>query len=181
MDIKYTFSTMISVDYYLAHPDMYEKDRNWVLMLNQYLKKHTDALLTPESLNEVYFGYGNNVWFRIVRNNVAKIAIAFVVIILGIILAITSKIMQRISASAEAGFFLGLFMVDFATWIFSESELRQLIFQRPSMSQYFAYWAMELFAPPPAAPDRCAYPGPAPPRQGRTAAGRGSGRTGPNQ
>ena len=25
---------MISVDYYLAHPDMYEKDRNWVLMLN---------------------------------------------------------------------------------------------------------------------------------------------------
>ena len=55
MDIKYTFSTMISVDYYLAHPDMYEKDRNWVLMLNQYLKKHTDALLTPESLNERSF------------------------------------------------------------------------------------------------------------------------------
>ena len=60
MDIKYTFSTMISVDYYLAHPDMYEKDRNWVLMLNQYLKKHTDALLTPESLNERSF----EIWHR---------------------------------------------------------------------------------------------------------------------
>ena len=60
MDIKYTFSTMISVDYYLAHPDMYEKDRNWLLMLNQYLKKHTDALLTPESLNERSF----EIWHR---------------------------------------------------------------------------------------------------------------------
>ena len=43
---------MLSVDYYLGRPDMYEKDRVWVLMLNEYLKKHTDALLTPESLNE---------------------------------------------------------------------------------------------------------------------------------
>ena len=51
-EIKYTFSTMLSVDYYLGRPDMYEKDRVWVLMLNEYLKKHTDALLTPESLNE---------------------------------------------------------------------------------------------------------------------------------
>ena len=46
---------MISVDYYLAHPDTYEKDRIWVLMLNEYLKKHADALLTAESLNERSF------------------------------------------------------------------------------------------------------------------------------
>ena len=59
-EIKYTFSTMISVDYYLAHPDMYEKDRIWVLMLNEYLKKYTDALLTPESLNERSF----EIWHR---------------------------------------------------------------------------------------------------------------------
>lgn len=59
-EIKYTFSTMISVDYYLVHPDTYEKDRIWVLMLNEYLKKHTDALLTPESLNERSF----EIWHR---------------------------------------------------------------------------------------------------------------------
>ena len=59
-EIKYTFSTMISVDYYLAHPDMYEKDRIWVLMLNEYLKKHADALLTAESLNERSF----EIWHR---------------------------------------------------------------------------------------------------------------------
>ena len=59
-EIKYTFSTMLSVDYYLGRPDMYEKDRVWVLMLNEYLKKHTDALLTPESLNERSF----EIWHR---------------------------------------------------------------------------------------------------------------------
>ena len=59
-EIKYTFSTMISVDYYLAHPDTYEKDRIWVLMLNEYLKKHADALLTAESLNERSF----EIWHR---------------------------------------------------------------------------------------------------------------------
>ena len=59
-EIKYTFSTMLSVDYYLGHPDMYEKDRVWVIMLNEYLKKHTDALPTPESLNERSF----EIWHR---------------------------------------------------------------------------------------------------------------------
>ena len=58
-EIKYTFSTMISVDYYLAHPDIYEKDRPWVLMLNEYLKDHPDAVLTPESMNERSFEIWN--------------------------------------------------------------------------------------------------------------------------
>jgi len=141
---SYSSETMKNMPYFI--PSAY----NVVELTREDAGKEISITVVPKAsinLNEVYFGYGNNVWFRIVRNNVAKIAIALVVIILGIILAIISKIMQRISASAEAGFFLGLFMVDFATWIFSESELRQLIFQRPSMSQYFAYWAMELFAP----------------------------------
>ena len=50
-EIKYNFSTRISVDYYLTHPDVYETDRPWVLLLNEYLKEHKDALKTAESLN----------------------------------------------------------------------------------------------------------------------------------
>ena len=141
---SYSSETMKNMPYFI--PSAY----NVVELTREDAGKEISITVVPKAsinLNEVYFGYGNNVWFRIVRNHVAKIAIALVVIILGIILAIISKIMQRISASAGTGFFLGLFMVDFATWIFSESELRQLIFQRPSMSQYFSYLAMELFAP----------------------------------
>ena len=58
-EIKYTFSTMISVDYYLAHLDVYEEDRSWVLMLNEYLKEHPNAVLTPESVNERSFEIWN--------------------------------------------------------------------------------------------------------------------------
>lgn len=58
-EIKYTFSTMISVDYYLAHLDVYEEDRPWVLMLNEYLKEHPNAVLTPESVNERSFEIWN--------------------------------------------------------------------------------------------------------------------------
>ena len=141
---SYSSETMKNMPYFI--PSAY----NVVELTREDAGKEISITVVPKAsinLNEVYFGYGNNVWFRIIRNHVAKIAIALVVIVLGIILAIISKIMQRISASAGTGFFLGLFMVDFATWIFSESELRQLIFQRPSMSQYFSYLAMELFAP----------------------------------
>ena len=59
-EIKYSFSTMLSVDFYLAHPDIYEEDRIWVLMLNEYLKKHADAMQIPESLNERSF----EIWHR---------------------------------------------------------------------------------------------------------------------
>lgn len=58
-EIKYTFSTMLSVDYYLAHPDVYEKDRIYVLMLNQYLKEHRNKLEQPESWNERSFEIWN--------------------------------------------------------------------------------------------------------------------------
>ena len=58
-EIKYTFSTMLSVDYYLAHPDVYEKDRTYVLMLNQYLKEHRNKLEQPESWNERSFEIWN--------------------------------------------------------------------------------------------------------------------------
>ena len=59
-EIKYNFSTRISVDYYLTHPDVYETDRPWVLLLNEYLKEHKDALKTAESLNERSF----EIWSR---------------------------------------------------------------------------------------------------------------------
>lgn len=112
-------------------------------------KEISITILPKASANfgEVSIGFGNNVWFRIIKETFAINAIAFVVLIFGILLAIVSKIIQRISKNAGAGFFLGLFMIDFAIWLFSESSLRQLIFQRPTMVQYFAYWAIELLTP----------------------------------
>ena len=58
-ELKYTLSTKISVDYYLAHPDIYEKERTWVVLLDEYLKNDSDRIKIPESLNERSFEIWN--------------------------------------------------------------------------------------------------------------------------
>lgn len=58
-ELKYRLSPLISVDYYLTHPAVYEKDRKWVLMLSDYLKKDIYKLQHAESLNERSFEIWN--------------------------------------------------------------------------------------------------------------------------
>lgn len=95
-------------------------------------------------INEVKLGYGNNVWFDILKNSMPVNAVALMVLILGAILIAVSKIMHRISDNANISFYLGLLMVDMGIWVFSESDLRQIIFSKPSLSHYFAYFSVEL-------------------------------------
>ena len=51
---------MISIGYYLSHLDEYQKDRKWVLMLNDYLKENRSLLQQPISVNERSF----EIWSR---------------------------------------------------------------------------------------------------------------------
>lgn len=95
-------------------------------------------------LNEVRIGYGNNVWFGILQNSMPVNAVAFLVLVLGIILTIVSQAMRHITDNAKMSFNLGLFMIDMGIWVCSESNLRQLIFAKPSLAQYFAYFSVEL-------------------------------------
>ena len=37
-ELKYQMHPMISVDYYLSHLENYERDRDYVLLLNRYLR-----------------------------------------------------------------------------------------------------------------------------------------------
>lgn len=59
-ELKYQITPLLSVDYYLAHPDIYLQDRQWVLLLNDYLKNKRENLSYPESLNERSF----EIWGR---------------------------------------------------------------------------------------------------------------------
>lgn len=59
-ELKYQMTPQISVDYYLRHPNAYEKDRQWVLLLNEYLKSQKESLKYPESVNERSF----EIWKR---------------------------------------------------------------------------------------------------------------------
>lgn len=117
--------------------ELSQKDSGAEIMIKIRAKTHT-------VLNEVQISKGNNVWFRVIQKSLPVNAIVLVVIILGVILVIVSKVMRHISENAGMSFFLGVFMIDMGIWVFSESDLRQLIFAKPSLSQYFAYFSVEL-------------------------------------
>ena len=54
-ELLYEMVSIISTDYYLKHLDVYEKERNDVLLLNQYLKMNRKNLLQQVSQNERSF------------------------------------------------------------------------------------------------------------------------------
>ena len=59
-ELKYRLHPLISVDYYLSHLKNYEKDRQWVWLLSEYLKHSRDRLRYEESVNERSF----EIWGR---------------------------------------------------------------------------------------------------------------------
>lgn len=58
-ELKYQLLPVLSVDYYLKHLDIYEQDREWVLMLNDYLKNNRRQLQNQKSSNERSFEIWN--------------------------------------------------------------------------------------------------------------------------
>ena len=59
-ELSYLYVPSISTDYYLHHLNQYQKDRPWVLLLNQYLKTNREELKNPQSINERSFA----IWKR---------------------------------------------------------------------------------------------------------------------
>ena len=58
-ELKFTLIPGISIDYYLKHPEVYRRERPWVLMLNAYLRDEKEKLLHGESVNERSFEIWN--------------------------------------------------------------------------------------------------------------------------
>lgn len=59
-ELRYTMVPAISIDYYLAHLDVYRQERPWVLLLNAYFRERKEKLRFPESVNERSF----EIWGR---------------------------------------------------------------------------------------------------------------------
>lgn len=59
-ELNYHLEPIISIGYYLSHLAEYQKDRQWVLMLNAYLKENRSLLEQPISVNERSF----EIWGR---------------------------------------------------------------------------------------------------------------------
>ncbi len=95
-------------------------------------------------INEIRLSDGNNAWFKIIRDNIAITVIASIVAILGLATTALYLFFYKRAAAGKSVLYLGLLMTDMGLWSLSESRLRQIIFERPSLSTYFAYFSMEL-------------------------------------
>lgn len=95
-------------------------------------------------LNKVVLGYGNSPWFKVIKDNIVLVTISIIIIILGSIVAVFYQVAMKKYKISKSIFYLGLFMAIIGIWIISESRLRQLIFERPSLSSIFSYLSMEL-------------------------------------
>ncbi len=94
-------------------------------------------------INEVRIGNGNNVWFEIIKNGIPVIVIVFFVLIIGIVLVVAALFIEN-AFNVRAPRNLGLLIITIALWVISESPLRQFIFHRATMTQYFSYLLVEL-------------------------------------
>ena len=95
-------------------------------------------------INGVRLSSGNNAWFKIIRDNIAITVIASIVSILGLVTVALYLLFYKRAAVGKSVLYLGLLMTDMGLWSLSESRLRQIVFERPSLSTYFAYFSMEL-------------------------------------
>lgn len=95
------------------------------------------------SINAISYGHGNNVWFPVIRNGLWVNILAVIELVSGALASLAAYALRRKYRTQATGY-LGLLMMDVSLWMLSESTLRQLIFTRPSMSQYFSYMTLEL-------------------------------------
>ncbi len=95
------------------------------------------------SINAISYGHGNNVWFPVIRNGLWVNILAVIELISGALASLSAYALGRKYRTQATGY-LGLLMMDVSLWMLSESTLRQIIFTRPSMSQYFSYMTLEL-------------------------------------
>jgi hypothetical protein len=58
-ELRNAISPMINIDFYLNHPDIYEKEREYVIDLSDYLENHKEALNYQMSENERSFAIWN--------------------------------------------------------------------------------------------------------------------------
>ena len=98
---------------------------------------------TRGSINPVTIAHGNNGWYKVIRNGMTVNVIALMVFVCGVMITVAALVLGKRYKTDSAGC-LGLLVMDVTMWMFSESALRQFIFARPSLSQFFSYLTLEL-------------------------------------
>lgn len=99
---------------------------------------------TQGQINGITLGYGNDVWYSVVKGSIPVNLAAVVVLIFGVVLILAIAIIRGNMRKNLATRQLGFLMIDVALWVISESTIRQFVFARPTLTEIFAYLTVEL-------------------------------------
>ena len=142
---EYSAGQLDGVDYYL--PSAYV-----VVPLNEEDSGADIAIrLTIKNkgvINAITIGHGNNVWFDVLKDALPLSAFAIFVLIGGLVMSLSVLILRKRYVAAAAGW-LGLLIASVSLWLLSESTIRQILFNRPSLSHYLSFltgFLMNMFA-----------------------------------
>ena len=92
------------------------------------------------------YGFGNNVWFPYIKQNIILVIIAAALVFTGVIAIFTYLFIRKKIDSADAILYLAFVMLVDGLWIISESPIRQIIFRSPSYSSVFSFLLVESLA-----------------------------------
>ena len=97
-------------------------------------------------INDINYAYGNNVWFSYIGHNINLVFIAILMICIGMFAIVVFLFIRKKVAEAKSVFYHAQTIIIAGLWMLSESELRQVIFHSPSLSNVFSFMLIEIIA-----------------------------------
>ena len=97
-------------------------------------------------LNRITYAYGNNVWFPYIQDNINLVIVAVLMVFLGVFAIGLYVFIRKKVSEAKSVFYLALTIIIAGMWMLAESEIRQLIFNSPSLSNVFSFMLIEIIA-----------------------------------
>ncbi len=102
------------------------------------------AVTEAGRLNEVTYAFGNNVWFSLIVRNAGRVIVADLMVCLGVTAILAYLLSRKHLHFANSVLYLAEAIVVAGLWMLSESELRQMLFRTPSLSNVFAFLLIEI-------------------------------------
>ena len=121
--------------------ELYDKDASGTITIEITLKESSSS-----KLNVLTYAYGNNIWYPYITNNITLTAVAITSIFTGLFCIIGYLIIRKRISSTKSVLYLAETIIVIGFWILSESEIRQLLFHSPSLSNIFAFVFIEIGA-----------------------------------
>ncbi len=121
--------------------DLYDRDANGTVTIE--IASQSGNL---PKYSTVSYAYGNNIWFPYIWRGLPIVSAAIASIIAGLCSVTGYFIIRKKISNSKAVLYLAELIIVMGLWILSESQIRQLYFRAPSLSNIFSFILIETVA-----------------------------------